>query len=366
MHTANVSPVSISGRNRFMHMDDVAPFEGELVVASWNVEGLTDIKLWELTAMMKRRGISVVCIQETHIIQSPYYTTVDNFLVILSGSSGGLREFAGVGFIIAPWAVHSVVGFLQYSNRLACLKFRVPGGKVGVISAYAPHDGHSFDSRQSFFEDLGSVYERTSVNLSKLIFGDLNASLRQALPGEEAYIGEFVFEHLQGVAALGSNRELLLELCATYGLAVSNTFMNVPVGDRATYRFPGTPPLQEVTSEKFRQLDFLLLPQLQLDSLLDLRSVRAEALASHHFLLVAKLAIVGGGRVTRNGPRPQTIDRSLLNCFEVAVSFRETFTRSLSPKVDEIAHCDINTHCCLVEDAFDEAAKVLQVPATAP
>ena len=81
------------------------------MIASWNVEGLSDVKLWELTSLMRRRRISILCLQETHIAKSPYYTTDDNFLVILSGSSGEKREFAGVGFIIAPCAVQSLVGF---------------------------------------------------------------------------------------------------------------------------------------------------------------------------------------------------------------------------------------------------------------
>ena len=86
-------------------------------------------------------------------------------------------------------------------------------------------------------------------------------------------------------------------------------------------------------------------------------------------LVVARLAIAGSGSAIRNGRQPEIIDGSLLTNVEVARSFKETFTRSLSPKVDEsheTAGCDIKTHCCLVEDAFTEAAKVLQVPATAP
>ena len=107
-------------------MGNTAPFREELLVASWNVEGLSDIKLWELTSMMTRRRISILCIQETRIIQSPYYTTDHGFLVILSGSSEVAKDYAGVGFIVAPWAVQSVVGFLQYTNRVACLKLRAP------------------------------------------------------------------------------------------------------------------------------------------------------------------------------------------------------------------------------------------------
>ena len=105
---SNVSPVSIAGRNRFVHTDNAAPYSGDLVIASWNVEGLSALKLWELTLIMQRRGISILCIQEARISQSPYYRTDNGFLVVLSGSSGGGKEFAGVGFIIAPWAVDSV------------------------------------------------------------------------------------------------------------------------------------------------------------------------------------------------------------------------------------------------------------------
>ena len=83
-------------------------FVGELFVASWNV---AEVKIWDLTEVMRRYGISILCIQETHIAKSPYYTR-NGFLVILSGSSDGHRGFTGVGFKVAPWAKHAVSSFL--------------------------------------------------------------------------------------------------------------------------------------------------------------------------------------------------------------------------------------------------------------
>ena len=93
---------------------------------------------------------------------------------------------------------------------MACLKFRVPGGKIGIISAYAPHAGYAFDSRQKSFEDLGSIYERTSVNKAKLIFGDLNSRLHKQLPGEEQHVGEYVFGDPSTTIKLSSNRDLFI------------------------------------------------------------------------------------------------------------------------------------------------------------
>ena len=142
-------------------------------MASWNVEGLSDVKLWELTGTMRRRNISVLAIQETRVSKSPYYTTEDGFLVILSGSRTEDREYAGVGFILAPWIRNCIVGFLQKSNRLACVKLRVPQGRVAVISAYAPHGGYPFDTRQTFFEQLSETFCATSVNGLKMVLGVL-------------------------------------------------------------------------------------------------------------------------------------------------------------------------------------------------
>ena len=111
-------------------------------------------------------------------MQSPYHVTDDGFLVVCSGSAVGVKEFAGVGFVVAPWIRGSVVGFIQNSNRIACLKLRVPQGKIALIYAYAPHGGYPFDIRQSFFSQLSEAFEKTSVNGLKLICGDLNSRIQ--------------------------------------------------------------------------------------------------------------------------------------------------------------------------------------------
>ena len=328
----SVSPAGQTGRNRFVKSGSAIPFVGGLVIASWNVEGLSDLKLWELTSIMLRRHISILCIQESHILRSPYYTTDNGFLVVLSGSSTGDREFAGVGFIIAPWMVDSIVGFLQFSNRLACLKLRVTGGVVGIISAYAPHSGYPFDIRQQFFEQLGSMYEKTSVNKGKVVLGDLNCRIHRQLPGEEAYFGEHIYGNPDAALALASNRELLSEFCCTYGMAVANTFFSKMPEEQVTFRSPGTPPLQEISVQKFAQLDYLLLPQDSLDQVRDLYSCRSEALASQHFLLEGCLAF-DGNECSKEGTfqikaSKARIDRTLLKNREVAMSFKHGFNRS--------------------------------------
>ena len=154
-------------------------------LASWNIEGLTESKLMEVQCTMHDRGIGVMCIQETHRANSYHFITEMGFLVILSGTSQGVTKSAGVGFLIAPECRHAVVSFKQASSRMAALKLRARGGKIGLISAYAPHSGYPFPDRQQFYSQLVDFVRNVGTHGAKLICGDFNARLTRRLPGEE-------------------------------------------------------------------------------------------------------------------------------------------------------------------------------------
>ena len=111
------------------------PVGGNIVIASWNVEGLTDEKQAASELYMTEYNIGVLCIQETHLSNSDYWVTENGFLILLSGSSGAVRERAGVGIIVAPSVRPAVLGFIQPSNRFMGIKLRCSGGKMTVISA---------------------------------------------------------------------------------------------------------------------------------------------------------------------------------------------------------------------------------------
>ena len=47
--------------------------------------------------------------------------------------------------------------------------------------------------------------------------------------------------------------------------------------------------MESICSSKFAQLDFLLMPYYSLNECADVRSLRSEALASQHFVIVADI-----------------------------------------------------------------------------
>ena len=111
-------------------MGKVYPSSAKLVIASWNVQGLSDIKLFEICEAMRRNSIGIICMQETRVRDSPYYTE-DGFLLIFSGSSTGQPEFAGVGFIIAPWVKNAVFRISPILKPTSLLETACAGRAAG-------------------------------------------------------------------------------------------------------------------------------------------------------------------------------------------------------------------------------------------
>ena len=125
--------------------------------------------------------MGILCLQETHKPKSDYWVSEEGYVIILSGGPEGVRENAGVGFMIAPWMRKSVVSFCQASPRMACLKIRIQGGKMNILSAYAPHTGYDFSDRQHFFHALAEFVNKQSAHGPKLIYLFAVTSMRGCL-----------------------------------------------------------------------------------------------------------------------------------------------------------------------------------------
>ena len=152
-------------------------FRSGLVVSSWNVEGLTTIKVEEVCTYMICNSVDIMCIQETRRGNTDKYYTDRGFLVLLSGRGDGSKEYAGVGFLVSPSIQPSILGFTPHSSRTASLKLRVQGGCLGICCVYAPHNLKPLPDRVSFYEELERSLRSMSVNGPKLVFGDLNARI---------------------------------------------------------------------------------------------------------------------------------------------------------------------------------------------
>ena len=259
-------------------------------MGTWNVEGLSDIKIFQICRIMRLRSKGTLCTQETHDTNSISRYLEGGYLLINSGADDGKRSFAGVGFIVAPWLRSAVYSFKQISDRIAVLKLRVRGGKLAIINTYCPHNGYDYSVRQAHYSALRHVCDSVSCHGLKIIVGDFNARIRKCFPVEEGSLGPQCFGKQSFVQDTNNNRELLMEACAANDLAVANTFAQEMVEHQVTYHEPWQNPSGDISSAGFAQLDLLLVARNCLHKVSCIRSDRWAALPSHHFLLEWVLA----------------------------------------------------------------------------
>ena len=231
-----------------------------LIVTTRNLEGLSEVKMHEITMHMECNSVDVLCIQETRRAKSDHFTTYNGYAVYLSGNSTGQREWAGVGFVIATAFVPYVMGFNPISNRIASLKFRVSGGCSVLFSVYAPHNLRPMIERVSFYDELEKYLSQSSSNGPKYVLGDLNARVGFCNPGEESVLGSYGFGREAIHKVERPNRDLLIEFCTATSMVVGNTFLPGPAEHKATYHEPHARPMECITENKFAMLDLALLP----------------------------------------------------------------------------------------------------------
>ena len=150
--------------------------------------------------------------------------------MMLSGSEVdvSIRNYTGVGFIVAPEAQKAVTGFRAINDRIAEIKLRVAGGILKLLTCYAPHSGKQYSVRKQFYSELLQNWKTPPLNTSTIVLGDFNAKLFRRQPGEEEdeedFLGDFVFETPFRTTARSSKRELLLGICVAMKAIVGNIF----------------------------------------------------------------------------------------------------------------------------------------------
>ena len=164
----------------------------------------------------------MLCMQELHISGVDFYITEEGASVILSGGPSGMREYAGVGFLVAPIFRSYVISFKEYTDRIASLKLRVLGGQLRLILAYAPHGGHEYCLRRSFYEELSNFLHKSKGYGPTILLGDMNARFHRQADGEEDVIGPYVFGNQNAEFDPLTSRSLLFELCCEHCVQVAN------------------------------------------------------------------------------------------------------------------------------------------------
>ena len=194
-------------------------------------------------------------------------------------------------FLVSPRARHCIVGFCPETSRMAFLKLRVPCGKCSVCCIHAPHSGRPRDERQYSYQKLAQRLLSRSQHGPLMFMRDFNARLHGRLDSDPESIGMHIFRDGPRVHEPDCSRSLLLELCQCCRLSIANTFFNEPPQRQVTCYSEGASPNSELTPKNFGEIDLSLISHDWLPHVSQLFSCMELPLATHHFLLLAKMHI---------------------------------------------------------------------------
>ena len=109
----------------------------KLRVGTLNVGTMTS-KRREVADLMERRGVGILCVQETCWKGERARCIGGEYKMWYCGSG---NKNNGVGIILKKEHVDRVVELWRLTDRIICLKMELDGVMLNVISAYAPQVG---------------------------------------------------------------------------------------------------------------------------------------------------------------------------------------------------------------------------------
>lgn len=101
------------------------------------------------------------------------------------------REHAGVGIVIHKRLKPFLYEVRQNNGRMMAIRLRSHGMNLAFLCCYAPHSGHSTETKESFYESLQSMLNE--FNDVTYLGGDFNARLHHRYSNEINIMGPHIY-----------------------------------------------------------------------------------------------------------------------------------------------------------------------------
>lgn len=250
------------------------------------------------------------------------------------------------------------MGFQLISERLAMPKLRMTGGKLHLLSGYAPHSGHSYGVRKEFFDQLEAAWKPRGEHAVTMAMGDMNAKLFHRSDVNEDTIGRFVFESPLRKDMAQTNRELLLEVCGAVGCCIANIWFAHTTENLVTCRTLGTMPKAQITPATFSQIDHCLVASSMMGEIANIWTDRGASLQTQHYLMQVFCRMSFPKRVDQQSDRRRCDVRRLGADLELRNTFSALFCAQMA---EAPATENLDEHAGYVSCAMQAASAVASV-----
>ena len=243
----------------------------KLRVATLNVGTMTG-KGREVADLMERRGVDILCVQETRWKGERARCIGGGYKMWYCGSG---NKKNGVGIILKKEHVDRVVELWRVSERIICLKMELDGVMLNVISAYAPQVGCIREEKETFWLDLDETVEKIPRNERIVVGADLNGHVGEGNNGDEECMGR------HGLGKRNNEGQAVVDFAKRRELAITNTYFVKKPAHRVTYSSGG----------RSSQVDYIMVRRQRIKEVVDTKVVVGESVAKQHRIVVSAIII---------------------------------------------------------------------------
>ena len=243
----------------------------KLRVATLNVGTMTG-KGREVVDLMERRGVDILCVQETRWKGERARCIGGGYKMWYCGSG---NKKNGVGIILKKEHVDRVVELWRVSERIICLKMELDGVMLNVISAYAPQVGCIREEKETFWLDLDETVEKIPRNERIVVGADLNGHVGEGNNGDEECMGR------HELGKRNNEGQAVVDFAKRRELAITNTYFVKKPAHRVTYSSGG----------RSSQVDYIMVRRQRIKEVVDTKVVVGESVAKQHRIVVSAIII---------------------------------------------------------------------------
>ncbi|KAK3545651.1 hypothetical protein QTP70_009568 [Hemibagrus guttatus] len=227
----------------------------------------------ELTDMMERRKVDILCVQETRWKGSKARSIGAGFKLFYYGVDS---KSNGVGVVLKEEFVRNVLEVKRVSDRVMSLKLEIEGVMLNVVSGYAPQVGCELEEKERFWSELDEVMESIPTGERVVIGADFNGHVGEGNTGDEEVMGKF------GVKERNLEGQMVVDFAKRMDMAVVNTYFQKREEHRVTYKSGG----------RRTQVDYILCRRGNLKEISDCKVVVGECVARQHRMVVCRMTLM--------------------------------------------------------------------------
>ena len=171
-----------------------------------------------LSSELEKYGISIAGLTETRWSGVGEYT-VNGYTYLWSGCDK--HPVQGVVLALNKQAYSSLIEWFPISSRILKARFNHHHSKLTVIVSYAPTNLAKDNVKHGFFSAVADTIASVSKHDVTIALGDYSATISSSTQSRAAWSGVIGPVSPDNT---NDNGDRLLQMCATHGLAITNTW----------------------------------------------------------------------------------------------------------------------------------------------